>query len=155
MIDQIINTADVQTVLLIGLLIAAFIVAFKVLKMIMQTVTVSLLSAAFYVGLVYLFSYPLSVDRLLLFAFMGATLYMGFSFLISAYSIAARVLEIPYRIVKYILIVPWTIGKKGFQTLEAKARERDMKKQAQREKQENGEEVKETVLKKLDEQDEE
>ncbi|MFB6143867.1 MAG: hypothetical protein ABEJ98_01015 [Candidatus Nanohaloarchaea archaeon] len=93
----------VSTLVLVGLLVAAFVIAFKVMEMVMQTVIVSILSGGFYVSLVYLFNYSFSLDTLIFYSFAGAALYMGYSFLVSAYGIAARLVEIPYRLLVFIL----------------------------------------------------
>lgn len=92
--------SDVGALLLFVLLIAAFVVAFKVMQMVFETILVAGLSAGFYLSLVHFFQYTFSLDRLLLFAFLGATLYMAYSFLASAYSVASTVLEVPYHVVK-------------------------------------------------------
>lgn len=89
---------DVATVLLILLLIIAFIIAFKLMKMVFETVTVSVLSAAFYLALTQLFSFSFSFNQMLTYAFLGAVLYMAYSFMASAYSIARTALKIPYQL---------------------------------------------------------
>ncbi|MFB6145300.1 MAG: hypothetical protein ABEJ99_02220 [Candidatus Nanohaloarchaea archaeon] len=91
------------TALLVVLLILAFVVAFKIMKMVFQTILVAILSGGFYVALAILFSYPMSLNNILTFAFAGSTLYMVFSFLASAYGIAHRLISIPYTILKIIL----------------------------------------------------
>ncbi|MFB6147288.1 MAG: hypothetical protein ABEJ66_00235, partial [Candidatus Nanohaloarchaea archaeon] len=72
--------ADATTIGLFVLLLVSFVVAFKVMQMVFETILVSVLSAAFYGGMVVLFNYTFTLERLLLFAFLGATLYMTYSF---------------------------------------------------------------------------
>lgn len=95
--------SEVSTVLLLILLIAAFVVAFKVMKMVFQTILVSVLSALFYVALMILFfnSTP-TINDTLMFAFLGSTFYMVYSFLVSAYSITAKLIAIPYHVLKFM-----------------------------------------------------
>lgn len=94
--------SEVSTLILLVLLIAAFVVAFKVMQMVFQTIVVSVLSAVFYVALTIVFfnSTP-TINNTLMFALMGSTLYMVYSFLVSAYSIAAKLVAIPYHILRY------------------------------------------------------
>lgn len=99
-------SSEVGSLLLFLLLIAAFVVAFKIMQMVFETILVSVISAGFYLSLVYLFNYSFTLERLLLFAFLGATLYMAYSFLVSAYGIVSTLLEIPYRILKPLIQLP-------------------------------------------------
>jgi hypothetical protein len=67
------------------------------MKMVFQTILVSGLSAVFYVVLtVFFFNSMPTINNTLMFAFLGSTFYMGYSSLISAYSIAAKVISIRY-----------------------------------------------------------
>lgn len=95
--------ADIATALLIGLLILAFVVAFKIMRMVFETITVSVLSAGFYTALSFLMGFSFSFNQMLTYAFLGATLYMTYSFLASAYGIAKLLLEIPYKVVLLLL----------------------------------------------------
>jgi hypothetical protein len=87
-------------------LIAAFVVAFKIMEMVFETILVSILSGAFYIGLSFILDYSFSLNNMLLFAFLGSTLYMLYSFLASAYTIFSKLIGIPYSILaslfKYI-----------------------------------------------------
>lgn len=95
--------SQVSTIVLLVLLIAAFVIAFKVMKMVFQTILVSVLSAVFYVALSILFFDKMpTINNSLMFAFLGSTLYMLYSFLISAYSIASKVIAIPYYFLKML-----------------------------------------------------
>ncbi|MFB6190366.1 MAG: hypothetical protein ABEJ91_02230 [Candidatus Nanohaloarchaea archaeon] len=105
---------DLRTAALFILLLVAFVVAFKVMQMVFETILVSVLSGGFYLGMVYFFGYSFAFERLLLFAFLGATLYMAYSFLISAYSVASTVLEVPYHIIKPLVVLPVKWGKKAY-----------------------------------------
>lgn len=106
---------DVATAVLIVLLIVVFVVAFKIMKMVFETITVSVLSAVFYVALTQLFSFSFSFNQMLTYAFMGAVFYMAYSFLASAYSLAQTVLKIPYHIIM--------VGLYPFKKLYSKAKE--------------------------------
>lgn len=106
---------DVATAVLIVLLIVVFVIAFKIMKMVFETITVSVLSAVFYIALTQLFSFSFSFNQMLTYAFMGAVFYMAYSFLASAYSLAQTVLKIPYHIIM--------IGLYPFKKLYSKARE--------------------------------
>lgn len=100
-----------STVILLILIILAFIVAYRLMKMVFQTLMVTLLSGAFYVALVYFFSFSFSLNHLLFYAFLGSSLYIGFKFLASAYQIAETVISVPYKALK-ILFIPfkWIYG---------------------------------------------
>lgn len=100
---------QLATALLLVLLIAAFIIAFKIMKMVMQTVLVSVLSAGFYVSLVFLFDYSFSFNSLLFFSFLGSGLYMGYTFLASAYKLVERIIVIPYKLV-LLGLIPFKIA---------------------------------------------
>lgn len=92
-----------STVILLALLIAAFYIAFRVMEMVMETVIVSVISGVFYLALVYILpDFSFALDTLVFYTFAGSALYMGFSFLVSAYSIASTILEIPYRALMFV-----------------------------------------------------
>lgn len=95
---------QVSTVVLLALLILAFIVAFKVMKMVFQTILVSVLSGIFYIALsLMFFNTTPSINDVLMFAFLGSMLYMGYSFLVSAYGLASSLLSIPYYILRFMM----------------------------------------------------
>jgi hypothetical protein len=83
--------------------VLAFIVAFKIMEMVFETVVVTILSGVFYMSLRYLQGGPISINDLLMFSFLGASLYMLYSFLESLYSVGTTVIPIPYRIGKKII----------------------------------------------------
>jgi signal transduction histidine kinase len=94
-----------STIVLLGLLVLALVVAFKVMELVFETLTVSALSAVFYVAYTAFLGGGLSeivINDLLLFAFLGAGFYMTYSFLSSAYTLAARIIHVPYSIVMFI-----------------------------------------------------
>lgn len=89
---------ELPNIVLIVLLISAFVVAFKLMEMVLETIMVSVLSGLFYLGLVYLLDYPMALDRVLLFSFLGSSFYMAYSFLASAYSIFSKIIGIPFKL---------------------------------------------------------
>lgn len=94
---------DIATAVLIVLLVAVFVIAFKLMKMVFETITVSVLSAAFYGALSLVLNYSFSLNQMLSYAFLGATLYLSYSFVASAYGLARSLLEIPYHILLLLL----------------------------------------------------
>lgn len=94
------------TVLLLGLLIVAFVIAFKVMQMVFETLLVTAFSGGFYLALVYLFGFTFSINDLLFYAFLGSSLYMGYSLLASAYGIASTAIGVPYKMLK-IAVIPF------------------------------------------------
>ncbi len=98
--------APYTTVILLVFLIVVFVAAFKLMQMVMETVLVTAFSGGFYLALVYLFGFTFSVNDMLFYAFLGSTLYMGYSLLASAYGIASKVIGIPYSFLK-LLSVPF------------------------------------------------
>lgn len=94
---------DVATIVLIVLLVVVFVVAFKIMSMVFETVMVSALSAGFYAALSQVLNYSFSFNQMLTYAFLGAVLYLTYSFLASAYSIARTMLKIPYHLLLLVL----------------------------------------------------
>ncbi len=90
------------TVILLGLLIVAFIIAFKVMQMVFETVLVTAFSGGFYIALVYLFNFTFSINDLLFYAFLGSSLYMSYSIIASAYGIASKFIGVPYKMLRII-----------------------------------------------------
>lgn len=115
-------SADLSTAVLFVLLLISFVVAFKVMQMVFETILVSVLSGAFYIGMVYFLDYGFTFQRVLLFAFLGASLYMTYSFIASAYSIASTVLEIPYHVLRSLAVIPLRWSKKAYTYLRRKYR---------------------------------
>lgn len=141
---------EAATALLIILLILAFVVAFKIMRMVFDTVMVSALSAGFYAVMSQLFNYSFSFNQMLTYAFLGASLYMAYSFLASAYHIAAKLVEIPYRIIK-ILVIPF---KKGYTKIKEEFKLWKMKREKSRDdKEEDSSSTKEVVVDKLNDEE--
>lgn len=93
--------SELNTALLLLALVLLFVIAFKVLEMVMQTVLVSALSGGFYLALTYFIdSVTLTVDSLLFFTFIGGTLYTGYHLLTASYSIVSKLVKIPIKIIK-------------------------------------------------------
>jgi len=142
------------SIILIGLLIAVLVIAYKIMEKVFETVTVAALSGAFYAGLTYLFSggsmTGFKIDELLLFAFLGATLYMVYSFAISLYRAGTTLAEIPIKLAK-ALIYPF---KKLWSHHQKKARKNEQKKEKDQRQDEQS--TKEVVLDNVkdDEEDE-
>lgn len=103
MIQQILQQTDLTSILLITLLVAAFIIASKIMEIIFDTLLVSAISAGFYLALRTIQGGPITINDLLLFTFLGATLYMTYSTIASIYKIAKKVVPIPFTITKTLL----------------------------------------------------
>lgn len=98
-----------STIILLGLIILAFVVAYKVMNMIFQTLFVTVMSAGFYLTLVYLFNYNFTLNNMLFYAFLGSTLYAGFKLLASAYQIAETLISVPYKLFMILIFKPGKI----------------------------------------------
>ncbi len=101
MIEQLLNLpTPVITLLLLTGLIAAFIVASKVMQMIFETITLAILSGVFYTTLTFLLGgYSFDYNDLLLFSFLGASLYMLYSFLLATLRTAETAATVPLAII--------------------------------------------------------
>jgi len=98
------NFSELNTAVLLVALVLLFVVAFKVLEMVMQTVLVSALSGGFYFVLsYYLSSVSFSIDALLFFTFIGGTLYTGYHLIIMSFSIMSTLVSVPFKVVNHIL----------------------------------------------------
>lgn len=139
---------DIYSLALVALLIIAFVVAFKVMEMVFETIIASVISAVFYLGLVYIFGFELGIERVLLYAFLGASLYMIYSFLITAYGITSKLLEVPYRLLKMVVITPYRGAKKLVAHLRKK-RKLEKLKSSEDYSPDKDRDVKETVLDKV------
>lgn len=149
----------VTSFVLVGLLIAVLVIAYKIMEMVFETLTVAALSGVFYGGLTYLFSPEMQgfeVNELLLFVFLGAALYMGYSFLLSLYSATSTLIEIPIEMFK-MLIYPfkklWGRHKKKSE----KRKQKKKQKEREKDQKEDDQSTKEVVLDnvKKEEEDEE
>lgn len=142
--------ADIATGLLVVLLVVVFVVAFRIMKMVFETIAVSALSAVFYVALSFVMNYSFSFNQMLSYAFLGATLYMAYSFLASAYGIARTALEIPYR----ILLLIYKPLKHGFEHIEERYRLHKVRKDKKKassadDEDEGGSSTKEVIIDKV------
>lgn len=137
---------------LIALLIAVLVVAYKIMEMVFETVTVAAFSGGFYAALTYLFSggsmTGFQIDELLLFVFLGASLYMLYSLIMSLYSAGSTLIEIPIEIGK-IFLYP-------FKKIWGHHKKRSEKKKQQKIQEKDEQSTKEVVLDKVqdDEEDE-
>lgn len=105
LISQLIQGfGQLNTVLLLIGLVILFVVAFKVLEMVMQTVIVSALSGGFYIAISYYFNaVQFSVENLLFFTLIGGSLYTGYNLITTSASILNKAVRIPIRIVKKVI----------------------------------------------------
>ncbi len=89
--------------LLVGL-VAVFYIAYKLMEMVFQTITMSILSGAFYTAFSFLFlgGIPGLVD-ILMFSLLGSVLYIVFTLLESAYTVSKHLVKIPVAILEAIL----------------------------------------------------
>lgn len=92
---------EMGTVGLLISLVVLFVVAFKLLEMVMQTVLVAALSGGFYAALAYYIpGIGFSLNSLLFFTFIGGSLYTGYHLLSQGYSIAKLLVSLPIKMVK-------------------------------------------------------
>lgn len=94
-----------STIVLVLMLAAVFVIAFKVMELVFETLTVSALSGGFYVAYTVLIGGGMEqivLNDLLLFAVLGAAFYMAYSFLSSAYTLARKVIHVPYIMLTWI-----------------------------------------------------
>ena len=103
MISVINSLAEMNTAFLLLALVVLFVVAFKVMEMVMQTILVTALSGLFYFALSYfLTSVSFSLNSLLFFAFIGGTLYTAYNLLTKSYKLASVALKVPLKIIKLV-----------------------------------------------------
>lgn len=104
-ITQIIQAfGQLNTVVLLIGLVVLFVIAFKILEMVMQTLIVSVLSGAFYLALsYYLGSVQFSIDSLLFFTFIGGSLYTGYNLVTTSASLLNKIVRLPVKIIKKVI----------------------------------------------------
>lgn len=104
-LNQLIQAfGQLNTVVLLMGLVILFVVAFKVLEMVMQTLIVSVLSGAFYLALsYYLGSVQFSIDSLLFFTFIGGSLYTGYNLITTSASLLNKIIRLPIKIIKKVI----------------------------------------------------
>jgi len=115
----------VVTGILLVSIILAVVLAFKVMEMVFETVTIAALSGAFYVAMIYLFGGQFAFNDLLLFSFLGASLYMLYGFLLTAFTAAETVLKIPYKIFMGVFRPLSRILKRGYRELKKRIERRN------------------------------
>ncbi|MFO7794254.1 MAG: hypothetical protein R6V35_04750 [Candidatus Nanohaloarchaea archaeon] len=115
----------VVTAILLVSIILAVMLAFKVMEMVFETVTIAALSGAFYAAMIYLFGGSFAFNDLLLFSFLGASLYMLYGFLITAFTAAETILKIPYKIFMGVFRPTKKYSKKGYRELKKKIERRN------------------------------
>jgi hypothetical protein len=143
--------------ILVGLLIAVLLIAYKIMEMVFETLAVAGVSGAYYAGLIYLFNggtfSGLQIDELLLFVFLGASLYLLYSLVLSVYSATSTLIEIPIEMAK-IIFYPfkklWGHHKKSRKEKKEKKRQKKQEKQEQK----NEQSTKEVVLDNVKDSDE-
>lgn len=104
MINEVITAiSQLDTLVLLLALVVLFVVAFKLLEMVTQTILITVLSGLFYFAFTYFVpSVSFSLNNMLFFAFTGGTLYTAYSLLSSSYKLASIVLKIPFKIIGLI-----------------------------------------------------
>ena len=115
----------VITGILLVSIILAVILAFKVMEMVFETVTIAALSGAFYTAMIYLFEGSFAFNDLLLFSFLGASLYMLYGFLLTAFTAAETILKVPYKIFMAFFRPGKKYSKKGYRELKKKIERRN------------------------------
>ncbi len=126
MIEQFLNlpTPVITAILLTGLIIA-FVVAFKIMEMIFETVTIAILSGIFYTALtVFLGGAEFGFNDLLLFSLLGASLYMFYSFLATTIKTAETLLKVPLKLFLSVYRPVKRIAKKGLRKIKHGIRSR-------------------------------
>jgi len=112
MIQQILQQLNLTSILLVLALVAVFIIASKIMEIIFDTLLVSAISAGFYLALRTIQGGAVSINDLLLFTVLGATLYMTYSTIASLYKIGKKVIPIPIQITKTLIKPVKYTGKK-------------------------------------------
>ena len=153
-----------QTVVIALLLVGVFVVAYKILKMLLETAFVTFISAAFYFTMAIVLDMPTNLDRILTFAFLGATLYMIFTVVASTFKGASKVFGFIGKLLDPFVsaIVPdKSREKKRLKKMEKKLKKYEKKlknvkksqKRSRDDKDDEGGTVKEVVLRNNDDED--
>jgi hypothetical protein len=111
---------ELITGLLILSIVLAVVLAFKVMEMVFETVTIAALSGVFYTAMTFLFETPFAFNDLLLFSFLGASLYMLYGFLMTAFTTAETLVSIPVKIFMSIYRPTRKYLGKGYRALKRK-----------------------------------
>ncbi len=100
------GVGELNTVLLLIALLVIFVIAFKVLEMVMQTLIVSGLSGGFYLAISYYFSsVQFSVESLLFFTLIGGSLYTGYNLITTSASLMTKAIKIPVKMTRKLIEV--------------------------------------------------
>lgn len=145
MIEQLLGLPEpVVTGLLVVMFVGILVIAFKIMEMIFDTITIAALSGAFYLGLTYMTAVTFNLNDLLLFSFLGASTYMLYSFLATIISTTETALKIPVK----ILLGIYRPLRKGFGKLYRRLKReiRSMREEEIEEKNEGDKSTKEVVL---------
>lgn len=156
---------EVTALALLVALVAVFFIAYKLMEMVFQTITISIMSGAFYAAFSYLFLGGIpSIMDILMFALLGSVLYIVFTLLESAYTVSKHLIKIPVIIIEAVL---YPI-KKFYKALKAEMENQREKKQTtenttthkddgntEEESEEDDKGTKEVVIDKVRQEDEE
>lgn len=80
------------------LLVAAFILAIKVLKTLFEVAMVAGISAVFYSIMAVSFDYPLELNSVMFFSALGTGLYVGYSILLPLLGLGWDVVKLPFNL---------------------------------------------------------
>ncbi len=103
MIQQLLQSGSEISILLFLALVVVLVAAFKLMEMVFETILITVISGAFYISLRYIQGGPISLDDMLLFSFLGASLYMVYSLLETLYSVGSTVLPIPFKLLGLVI----------------------------------------------------
>lgn len=147
--------SELTTVFLVILLIGTFVLAFKLMEAVFEVITVSLLSAAFYISLWYIFSYNLTTQNLVLFAFLGASFYIVYTVIASVYTVGSSLVSIPIAFISELFDELKQLARALNQKIEERAEKQRDKKNNRTEEgnSEEEENVKEVVIDKVQDED--
>lgn len=133
-----------NSILVFIALIILFVVAYKVLKLIIQTFIVVVLSGLFYVALNYIgLGVPLSIGNLILFMFLGGLLFVVYSMIALVASGAIKIFGGLSKIIKKPL------EKRKKKKEEKRIKEKEKKKHEEEKKEDDESSQKEVVLKEM------
>jgi len=155
MIEQLLQQLNLTSILLIVTLIAAIVIAYKVMEMIFDTILISGISAAFYIGLRTLQGGNIALNDLLLFTVLGSAIYMIYSLLASIYKLGTTIIPIPIHIIQAGLkpvryagnkIKELADKKEGYAPKQNNAQKKKKQKQKEDQEDKKGKTTKEVIL---------
>jgi hypothetical protein len=103
MIQQLLQSGSEISLILVLALLVVLVTAFKLMEMIFETILITVISGAFYTSLRYIQGGTVSLNDMLLFSFLGASLYMVYSLLETLYSVGSTVLPIPFKLLGLVI----------------------------------------------------